>query len=89
MDVFDDVFDVFDNCRWGQSSQRCCNINNGEDSEQVRGQDLACAPYLHFNVILQLSIQEVEGNRLLEFRILWKMWHLMYKYSTFTVVGDI
>lgn len=26
--------------------------------------------YLHFNVILQLGIQEVESNRLLEFRIL-------------------
>lgn len=69
--------ELFDKCRWRQSSQRCCNVNNWED----RVQDLACAPYLHLDVILQLSIQEVEGNRLLEFRILWKMWHLMHEYS--------
>lgn len=28
--------------------------------------------YLHFDVIFQLSIEEVKGNRLLKFRILWK-----------------
>lgn len=38
-----------------------------------------CTLYLHFNVILQLSIQEVEGNRFLEFRILWKRWHFSLK----------
>lgn len=76
---------LFHKCRWGQSSHRCCNINNWDDSVQ----DLVCALYLHFNVILQLSIQEVEGNGLLEFRILWKRWHLIYKYSTFTLLLTI
>lgn len=28
--------------------------------------------YLYFDVILQLSVKEVEGNRFLEFGILWK-----------------
>lgn len=28
--------------------------------------------YLHFDVVLQLGVQEVEGNRLLKFRILWE-----------------
>lgn len=30
------------------------------------------ALYLHFDVVLQLGIQEVKCNRLLKFRILWK-----------------
>lgn len=30
-----------------------------------------CVHYLHFNVILQLSIQKVQGNGLLEFGVLW------------------
>lgn len=30
-----------------------------------------CILYLHFDVILQLGVQEVQGDRLLEFRILW------------------
>lgn len=76
---------LFHKCRWGQSSHRCCNINNWDDSVQ----DLVCALYLHFNVILQLSIQQVEGNGLLEFRVLWKRWHLIYKYSTFTLLLTI
>lgn len=74
-----EICELLDKRRWRQSSQRCRNVNNWED----RVQDLACAPYLHLNVILQLGVQEVEGNRFLEFRILWKMWHLMHKYSTF------
>lgn len=77
---------LFHKCRWGQSSRRCCDISNWDDSVQVSVQDVVCAPYLHFNVILQLSIQEVEGNRLLEFRILRKTWHLIHQYSTFTLL---
>lgn len=77
---------LFHKCRWGQSSRRCCDISNWDDSVQVSVQHVVCAPYLHFNVILQLSIQEVEGNRLLEFRILRKRWHLIHQYSTFTLL---
>lgn len=34
--------------------------------------DLHVSLYLHFDVVLQLSIQEVKGDGLLEFWILWR-----------------
>lgn len=42
-----------------------------EDSKK-REENFDARTYLHFDVVLQLGIQEVEGHRLLKFRILWE-----------------
>lgn len=38
--------------------------------------------YLYFDVILQLSVKEVKGNRFLEFGILWKRLHFSLRRGT-------